>query len=64
MRKIKQREIAKKKLYIPIFCILYALWCITHGLPDDWVLWAFVAIMLDFVINPIYKHVEVEYVEE
>ena len=64
MRKLKSRETAKKQLWIPIFCILLILYSILAGLPDKWLIWAFVAIFLDCAINPIYVRVEVEWIEE
>jgi len=47
-----------QKFHFPIFCVLLIIYSILRGLPNKWFLWAFIALILDIFINPIYTKVE------
>lgn len=52
--------IETRKFFFPIFTFLLALYFIVRGLSSNWVLWVFITVILDLLINPIYQKVTKE----
>lgn len=54
MKKVKTKV---RRFFIPIFCILFIIYSIVCGLPNGWFFWALVALVLDYMVNPVYYEV-------
>lgn len=50
-----------KQFGFPIFLFIFVLYCIVNGLPNGWEGYGFIALVLDLIINPLYKREEVDY---